>query len=89
MTTPRHPSDSSRPRAAGPTVLTSSAEWVPLTPEHLPPPTFWPAGFALGITFVFWGLISSWVVLAVGGVLFVGCLAGWIAEIRHERKHHS
>ena len=62
--------------------------WTKLPVEHLPQATFWPAGFALGITFVFWGLITSWVVLAVGGVMFAGCLAGWIAEIRHERKHH-
>ena len=52
---------------------------------HLPRPTFWPAGVALGITFVFWGMIASWVVLAVGIVLFVGCIAGWITEIRNER----
>lgn len=57
--------------------------------EHLPPPTFWPAGFALGVTFVFWGLISSWVVFAVGVALFALSLAGWISDLRHERKHHS
>jgi hypothetical protein len=64
------------------------AGWTKLPVEHLPQATFWPAGFALGIAFVFWGLITSWVVLAVGVVMFAGCLAGWIAEIRHERKHH-
>jgi hypothetical protein len=60
--------------------------WTPLPVEHLPEPTFWPAAFALGITFVFWGLISSWVVFVVGLIAFAGALAGWIAEIRHERK---
>ena len=64
--------------------------WTPLPLEHLPAPTFWPAGLALAITFVFWGLISSWVVFAVGLLLFTLSLAGWIADIRHERKkHHS
>ncbi|HWA86056.1 MAG TPA: hypothetical protein VG710_07545 [Opitutus sp.] len=62
--------------------------WTRLGKEHLPPATFWPAGFALGITFVFWGLITSWVVLVVGLVMFAGCLAGWISELRHERKVH-
>jgi hypothetical protein len=71
-----------------PTQASVPEGWTRLKPEHLPLPTFWPAGFALGITFLFWGLISSWVVLAVGAILFIGCLAGWIAEIRHERKHH-
>lgn len=63
--------------------------WTHLPLEHLPNPTFWPAGFALGITFVFWGLITSWVVLVVGLILFIGSLAGWIYDIRHEWKHHS
>jgi hypothetical protein len=60
--------------------------WIALQPEHLPAPTFWPAGFALAITFIFWGLVTSWVVLVVGVALFVASLAGWIADIRHERK---
>lgn len=65
-------------------------QWTPLPLEHLPAPTFWPAGLALAITFIFWGLISSWVVFAVGLFLFALSLAGWIADIRHERKqHHS
>lgn len=63
--------------------------WTDLPAEHLPTPTFWPAGLGLGITFVFWGLISSWVVFAVGVVLFVGSLAGWIVDLRHERNEHS
>lgn len=62
--------------------------WTPLPLEHLPPATFWPAGHALGITFVFWGLISSWVVFAVGLLLFSLSLAGWIADLRHERRSH-
>ncbi len=61
-------------------------DWTRLPEEHLPAPTFWPAGFGLGITLIFWGLISSWVVFAVGLILFVGSLAGWITEIHHERR---
>jgi hypothetical protein len=40
----------------------------------------------MGTTFIFWGLITSWVVLVVGGGLFIAALAGWIGEIRHERN---
>jgi hypothetical protein len=65
------------------------AGWTKLPVEHLPQATFWPAGLALAITFIFWGLISSWVVLGVGIGLFAVSLGGWIADIRHERKHHS
>lgn len=57
--------------------------------EHLPLPTYWPAGLGLAITFIFWGLISSWVILTIGIVLFAISLAGWIEDIRNERKHHA
>ena len=62
--------------------------WTKLPVEHLPAPTFWPAGLALAITFIFWGFISSWVVFAVGLALFALSLAGWISDLRHERPHH-
>ena len=62
------------------------SDWTRLPVEHLPRPTFRPAGLALAITFVFWGLVSSWVILAVGAALFVAALAGWIADIRHEHQ---
>lgn len=76
----------SAPTPAGTTSpAPSSGEWTRLPPAHLPAPTFWPAAFGLGITFVFWGLISSSVVLIVGLVVFAGALAGWIADLRHER----
>jgi hypothetical protein len=62
--------------------------WEPLPAAHLPRPTYFPAGLAMGIAFLFWGLITSWVVLVVGLTLFIAALAGWITEIRYERKHH-
>jgi len=67
---------------------TAPPRWEPLPPEHLPRPTYFPAGLAMGIAFLFWGLITSWVVLLVGLALFIASLAGWITEIRYERKHH-
>jgi hypothetical protein len=63
-------------------------EWEPLPPEHLPRPTYFPAGLAMGIAFLFWGLITSWVIIVVGLALFIASLAGWITEIRYERRHH-
>jgi hypothetical protein len=61
--------------------------WTQLPVEHLPRATSWPAGLALAITFLFWGLITSWVILTLGGALFVVSLAGWITNLRDERKH--
>jgi hypothetical protein len=62
------------------------ANWTRLPHGHLPRPTYFPAGMAMGVTFFFWGLITSWVIIAVGLGLFIAALAGWITEIRHERK---
>jgi Cytochrome c oxidase subunit IV. len=61
--------------------------WTPLPLEHLPAPTAWPSGFALAVTLVFWGLIASWVLIVIGGLLMTASLAGWINKIRHERHH--
>ena len=62
--------------------------WEELPLEHLPEPTFYPAGLAMGTTFIFWSLITSWVLLGIGLGVFALCLAGWITAIRHERKSH-
>src|SRR6266404_8276503 len=60
--------------------------WQVLPDTPLPHPTYFPAGLAMGIAFIFWGLITTWVVWLVGVVLFIAALAGWITEIRHEYK---
>jgi hypothetical protein len=62
------------------------AGWNQPRPEKLPEPTAWPAGAALAITFILWGLVGSFIVSAVGVALFVTAMAGWIREIRHERE---
>jgi len=67
---------------------TAGPKWEPLPAEHLPRPTYFPAGLAMGIAFIFWGLITSLVVFVVGLALFIASLAGWISEIRYERKRH-
>jgi len=61
--------------------------WESLPHGHLPHPTYFPAGLAMGTTFIFWGLITSWVIFLVGVGLFIAALAGWITDIRHERNH--
>jgi len=61
-------------------------DWETLPHEHLPRPAYFPAGLAMGTTFLFWGLITSLVIFLVGAALFAAALAGWIVEIRNERK---
>ncbi len=69
------------------TPTTAHEGWEPLPHEVLPRPNFFPAGLAMGTTSIFWGLITSWVILAVGIALFAAALAGWIYEILCERRH--
>lgn len=59
--------------------------WKDLPAGHLPRATYFPAGLALATTLLFWSVISSGVIFLVGLMLFAVCLAGWIAEILHER----
>jgi hypothetical protein len=60
--------------------------WERLPDEKLPRPNYFPAGLAMGTTSFFWGFITSWVILGVGAALFIASLAGWITEIRRERR---
>ena len=59
-------------------------DWAKAQPEKLPAPTYWPFVVALGLTFVFWGLLTTWIILVAGFVIFCIGLAGWINLLRHE-----
>lgn len=57
--------------------------WSRAKPEHIPRPTYWPAVMALGITFLFWGVVTTFLISGVGVLLFAIALAGWIGGLRH------
>jgi hypothetical protein len=59
--------------------------WHVAQPEKLPRPTYWPAVMALGITFVFWGIVTTLAISAVGFSLTALALSGWIGELRNEQ----
>lgn len=59
-------------------------EPVKARPEKLPPPTYWPFFLALGIMFLFWGLLTTWIIFAAGLLITVIALRGWIKLLRHE-----
>ena len=44
------------------TELNRTEGWDLLPNEHLPRPTYFPAGVAMGTTFIFWGFITSLVI---------------------------
>jgi hypothetical protein len=54
-----------------------------LPDEELPHPTYWPVTMALGITFSLWGIVTSWLVSAVGIILFILALIGWLGDLRN------
>lgn len=68
--------------------------WHKPLPEKLPSPGYWPALMALGVTFMLWGLavgfnevVSTIIILFfIGLALFLSALAGWIGDMRNERK---
>jgi menaquinol-cytochrome c reductase iron-sulfur subunit len=48
--------------------------------QHLPGPSLWPIGFAIGVACVLVGLILSWAVAAVGAAIAVVSAALWIRD---------
>ena len=48
---------------------------------HLPPPSLWPIGFAVGIACVLTGLVVSWIVAAVGAVIALVFGFLWIRDV--------
>jgi Rieske Fe-S protein len=48
--------------------------------HHLPGPSLWPIGFAIGVACILVGLIISWPVVAVGAVIAVISAALWIRD---------
>lgn len=55
--------------------------------EELPRPTVWPAALALGVTFMLWGLLTSGIISAIGGVVTACAVVGWVGELRD--AHHG
>jgi hypothetical protein len=63
---------------------TKKIETVKAKPERLPKPTYWPFFLALGLTFMGWGLLTTWYFSVAGLIVFVVSLIGWINILRHE-----
>lgn len=60
--------------------------WSKPKPEVIPPPTYWPAVFGLGVAFLMWGFISNIFVFGFGVIFIVTAIAGWIGDLIHEFK---
>lgn len=60
-------------------------EKINARPEILPSPTYMPFLLAVSVTFVGWGLISTWLFFVVGLAGMGFALTGWIKELLYER----
>lgn len=65
-------------------VIIPQPDWEKARPERLPHPTYWPFFLALGLMFIGWGLISTWVILLAGVLVFIVAIIGWINLLRYE-----
>ncbi len=61
--------------------MQDTQEWVEPLPEKVPEATFAPAFLALGITFLLFGIVSSYVFSGAGLVLIVWSIGKWIGEL--------
>jgi hypothetical protein len=60
-----------------------AGQWSSPLPEKTPPSTYAPAFLALGITFLLFGVVSSYVFSAAGFVLIVVSIGKWVGELLH------
>jgi cytochrome c oxidase subunit 1 len=52
----------------------------PAEPPHLPSPSYWPLVLALGLPFIAYGLLYTYWLCAVGGLLVIAAIYGWSLE---------
>ena len=57
--------------------------WSTPLPEKTPPSTYAPAFLALGITFLLFGVLSSYVFSAAGVALMAVSISKWVGELLH------
>lgn len=53
-------------------------DWVAPPEQTIPQPTYAPAGMALGVAFVFFGLVTSYLFCAAGAAIMAVSLRSWI-----------
>lgn len=59
-------------------------DWEWAKPRELPKPTYWPFFLAMGLTFIFWGFLTTWIIFLAGLIIFIIALIGWINIMRHD-----
>jgi hypothetical protein len=50
---------------------------------HLPHPSIWPMVLGAGITLLLFGVVTSYAFIAIGVLLILGAVGGWIGDLLH------
>jgi hypothetical protein len=68
--------------------VTNHPEPIPAPPAgediHMPDPTILPFINAIGLTLVILGVTFSWIISAIGGLIFLGTTIRWITDVRRD-----
>ena len=75
--------DSGKEGATAVKLLVASIKNNTPLPEKTPPSTYAPAFLALGITFLLFGVLSSYVFSAAGVALMAVSISKWVGELLH------
>ena len=60
-------------------------DWVTPPEQTIPQPSYAPAGMALGVAFVFFGVATSYLFCAAGAVMMAIALKSWIGAMADGR----
>ncbi|HEX7366373.1 MAG TPA: hypothetical protein VF273_04710 [Pelobium sp.] len=55
-------------------------------PQKLPEPTYWPFFLAIGLVFLMWGIVTTWLISLAGFIVIVYTLVKWINILRNEGR---
>jgi hypothetical protein len=56
---------------------------------ELPTPTAWPLVLSLGITLLLGGLLTNWIISALGIVLILPAVVGWFRQVLPHERHEA
>jgi Rieske Fe-S protein len=56
---------------------------------HLPPPSLWPVGFAIGVVCILVGLIVSWAAVAVGAAITAIFAFLWVRDVTSDYRRRE
>lgn len=64
--------------------LVVDQHWNDAKPDAIPPPTYWPAVMAFGLTLLAWSALASPVMTVLGLGFLVASVIGWVRELYND-----